>query len=741
MTDPKGSRLEVGGLLAFKSKDRRTGFAGSGKAAETGLPNYPEIKRIMSMPVLGVNPDTDERVCSFFKWALDEATVRAIESTPSYHEGFDPPDLIGAVLNRVDNGAVLITGLEWKLALPPLPCKPPEVMDEPPDASRQDAEPDGPVGTPPESCATCGQPLTKDAKFCAQCGAEVTSRTGDKTRVHEQKEGAQRDHDGERRQASVMFVDLIGSTTLASTMDPEALRKLLRDFRGAIEQAVVPFGGMIAQYFGDGVLLFFGYPTAREDAAEQAVGASLEVVRAVHAADSSGVLRVRVGVATGIVVVSDLGEKPFSLGDVAVGGPTWLAARLQGVAPVDGVVISKETYQVAGHLFECRPMGGQSLKGFAAEVPAWLVVDQQRAPGSFAARRALRGPSPIVGRDSEVEALLAKWQEVRASGRAGVVAIVGDAGIGKSRLAEALHERIMGESFGSLQYHCAPRFKNTALYPVIAQLERAAGLERDDPPAAKLQKVEELLARSTTREALPESVAYVASLLSIPCDGHALPEAPDRRKEGLLATLQAHLVALARDAPLLVLVEDWHWSDPSTQELMKRAIGAVADRPVMVVVTSRVDIAPDWSMVEPLVIHLSRLTDEHCGSLIEHVAGGRVLPRRFVGQVLRKAEGVPLYVEEITKSLIDSGALSADGSEDASGITVPRGAEQPARPGAGPAGQPGAREGGRPGGRRGGTRVQLSIAESTAARKRNRFAYGTGSPRTRRCRSAARHLP
>ena len=658
-THPRSSSLLVKGNLAFSSDDQPGGSAWSDREAETAFPNYPEMKRIMRMPVLGVDPKSSTRVCSFFKWNFDAATIMALESAPEYASGFNPPRLVGETLNRVDNGAMLVTGLKWTLALPPLPCEPAVAVDGAPGAGLHDAEPRPTGGTPPELCSMCGQPLTKGAKFCAQCGAQVKPAG--------QAEDARRDHDGERRQASVAFVDLIGSTTLASTMDPEALRKLLRDFRRAIEQAVVPYGGMIAQYFGDGVLIFFGYPTAREDAAEQAVGASLEVVRAVHTVDSSGVLRVRIGVATGIVVASDVGDKPFSLGDVAIGGPLWLAARLQGAAPVDGVVISEETYKVAGHHFECRPMGGQALKGFAADVPVWLVVDQQRAHGRFAARRALRGPSPIVGRDAEVEALLAKWEEVKASGRAGVVAIVGDAGMGKSRLAEALHERIAAESFVSLQYHCAPRFKNTALYPVIAQLERAAGLERDDPPAAKLQKLEELLARSTTSAALPESVAYIASLLSIPSVPAypSLPETPDRRKEGLLATLQAQLVTLAGDAPLLLLVEDWHWSDPSTQELMKRAIRAVADRPAMVVVTSRTDIASDWSSVEPVVIHLSRLADQHCGSLIEHVAGGRALPKRFVDQVLRKAEGVPLYVEEITKSLIDSGAFSADASGDA----------------------------------------------------------------------------
>jgi len=651
-------RVETDGHQTFSGQhdDIDEGFSGDLAQANAGMANFQDMRAILGMPVLGVDPDTGDRLCSYFDLDFSKATIAAIDATFSYTTFFDPNNLAPGKRTNVADGAMRIQDVNWHLDFPPLECGV-GLRVAPRTRSRA------------SSCASCNGKLPKNAQFCPHCGAAVGTVS-----PPQNSQAVTGGQDGERRQASVAFVDLGGSTTFASTMDPEALRQLLRDFRAPIERVVALYCGLIAQYFGDGILIFFGYPTAREDAAEQAVSAALDIAQAVRDNDASGRVRVRVGVATGIVVAGEQGDKAFSLGEVAVGGPLWLAARLQTAAPEDGVVIANETFNVAGHLFDCQPMGAQTLKGYAEQVPAWLVRGHKRAASRFAARRAVRGPSPIVGRDTEVRTLLDSWSEVKQSGKGTVVAVIGDAGIGKSRLVEALYERLAGESVTSMQYHCAPHFRNTAMYPVIAQIERAAGLERDDVPAAKLAKLEAMLAQSSNGDSLPRSVAYIASLLSIPCGPPypALPEAPDRRKEGLLATLQIHLATLAGERPLLLLVEDWHWSDPSTQELLKHVVDVMAERPVMVVLTSRTDIAAEWMSAKPVIIRLHRLADEDCGSLIAHVAGGRSLPARFVEQVLRKAEGVPLYVEEITKSLIDAGALNAEADAGASpSLAVP----------------------------------------------------------------------
>lgn len=643
--------MDEAGNQLFLSQDPRIrgGFSGSAADALARLPNFPDIVRILGMPMLGVDPKTEARECSYFDLGFDKATITAITSEFQYFKDFRPPQLAPDLRTSVADGAIRVEGVSWRLQFPPGECEDP--VQAPVDAGAKER-----VET---SCRSCSRPLPTDARFCPQCGVAVDAAASTAaTKAQGQ--------DGERRQTSVVFVDLIGSTTLASTMDPEALRQLLRQFRSIIERVVEPHRGMIAQYFGDGILIFFGYPEAREDAAEDAVSAALDIVRGVRADDASGRLRVRVGVATGIVVSVAEGNKPFSLGDVAVGGPPWLAARLQGVAPVDGVVIANGTWELAGHLFECQPLGRQALRGYSEGVPAWLVLGQRRSAGRFAARWAARGPGPIVGRDAEVQVLVDTWNEARQNGRGALVQIVGEAGIGKSRLVEALHEHIAGDPFMALQYHCAARFRNTALYPVIAQLERAAGLEREDSPEVKLTKLEAMLARSVAGEALATSVAYIASLLSVPCGPPypLLPELPDRRKEGLLATLEHHLGALASGEPVLLLVEDWHWADPSTQVLLQRISRVIAERPVMAVLTSRAEFAPEWPAVAPVVIRLGRLTDEDCAPLIAHVAGHRPLPAGVVRQVLRKSEGVPLYVEEITKALIDAGVSSDSAADD-----------------------------------------------------------------------------
>src|SRR5690349_13797973 len=363
--------------------------------------------------------------------------------------------------------------------------------------------------------------------------------------------------EAERRQLTVMFCDLVGSTPLSTRFDPEDLREIVGAYHRCVADTVGRFGGFVAKYMGDGVLIYFGYPEAHEDDAERAARAGLAVIDAVGRLATQEPLNVRIGIATGLVVVGDLIGAGAAQERGVVGETPNLAARLQARARPGTLVVADSTRRQIGTLFEIEDLGPQPLAGFAEPQPAWLVVGESGVVSRFEALRS--GITPLVGRDEELDLLLRRWQQAK-SGEGRVVLISGEPGIGKSRLTAALSQRIESEPHTRLRYFCSPYHQDSALYPFIVQLERAAGFVRDDTVEQKLAKLRTLLVPGACGE---HEIALLSELLSLPNSTAALNLSPQRKREMLFEALLHQLAAVARSRPVLTVFEDGHWSDPS----------------------------------------------------------------------------------------------------------------------------------------------------------------------------------
>ncbi len=468
-------------------------------------------------------------------------------------------------------------------------------------------------------------------------------------------------NDAERRQITILFCDLVDSTALSNALDPEELRIVLRAFQGTAKAVVERYEAFVNSYLGDGMVVFFGYPHAHEDDSASAVRAGLEIAAAVEKlrplADIR--LRVRVGIATGVVVVGDVIGEGASREEAVVGSTSNLAARLQSLAGPGEVVIASTTQRLVARRFVCIDLGAQRLKGFEVPVPAWRVVAERAVEDVSGDAPAGGELGPLVDRKIEFPALLESWQQARAgSGR--VVTLLGEPGLGKSRLSEALREAVADEPHVVLRYHCSTRFQNTAFYPVIRQLQRATQLADDDSAEVKLGKLELLLQRGRPPGELAASLPYIAALLSVPIDERytALADSPERQREQTLLALADQVLGLARSQPVLLIFEDLHWVDPSTLSLLDQLVRKIEHVPVMLLCTGRPEFAPPWSdLPHARVVELSLLEREDRSSIVEHHARGKALPPEILEHILQKSDGNPLYVEELTKATMESGLM------------------------------------------------------------------------------------
>jgi class 3 adenylate cyclase/predicted ATPase len=454
----------------------------------------------------------------------------------------------------------------------------------------------------------------------------------------------------------VVFCDLVGSTALSTRLDPEDLREVIGAYNKCVAETIGRFDGFVAHYVGDGVLAYFGYPRAHEDDAERAVRAELGLVDAVGRLDVKSVkLQARVGIATGLVVVGDLIGEGSAQEQSVVGETPNLAARLQGLAESEAVVIAAGTRRLVGDLFEYRDLGAVDVKGITAPVPVWQVL----RPSTVASRfEALHGAalSPLIGRDDEIDLLLRRWARAKA-GDGQVVLISGEPGIGKSRIVAALEEHLDAEPHLRLRYFCSSYYQDSALHPFIDQLSRAAGFARDDPPPAKLGKLEASLAQA---EPPDEDVALLADLLSLPgSERHPLPKfSPQRKKERTLEAVIRQLQGMARRRPVVMVFEDAQWIDPTSYELLDFTIERVRSLPVLLIVTFRPEFQPPWTgQPQVTMLALNRLDRRDRTALVEQIAGGKTLPAEVVAQIADRTDGVPLFVEELTKSVLESGLL------------------------------------------------------------------------------------
>jgi class 3 adenylate cyclase/predicted ATPase len=506
-------------------------------------------------------------------------------------------------------------------------------------------------------CLHCGFELPEHALFCMNCGKKLVPEDPPADDALEEIVP-----DAERRQLTVMFCDLVGSATLSEKLDPEDLREVIGKYQETCNKVIRRFDGHIAQYLGDGLLVYFGYPQAHEDDAQRAARTGLAIIEAVSRLNPSlreqlkVELSVRVGIHTGLVVTGAVGEGS-TRENLAIGETPNIAARLQGEAEPNTVLVSAATYQLIEGFFACQEPHNLVLKGFSQPMDV-CQIDQ------VSTARILLDPvttalPPIVGREQETGLLFERWQRIN-EGMGQAVLLSGDAGIGKSRLVKILEEHVAQDPQAWLMpCQCSAYHQNSAFYPVIHLLERSIlQFEQGDGPTEKLSRLEGFLVQYGI--ALPEVVPVFSDLLSMPLD-QKYPSStlsPERQKLLIFETMLGVLLEIASRQPLLLVMEDLHWADPTTLEFLNLIVDQLATTRIFALFTFRPDFNPPWgSRAYLTILMLHRLTQKKCADMVRHIAGGKALPDEVLEQILIKTDGVPLFVEELTKMVLESGLL------------------------------------------------------------------------------------
>ena len=464
--------------------------------------------------------------------------------------------------------------------------------------------------------------------------------------------------DAERRHLTVMFVDLVSSTEMASRLDAEDMRNVIIGYQNTVAGVVGRYDGLVAKFMGDGVMCYFGWPRAGEDDAERAVRAGLaiiESVRSIKAPDGIA-LATRIGVATGVVIVGDLiGSGPAQ--EAAVVGETPnLAARLQGIAQPNQIVLPSETQRLLGNTYQLTSIGAQELKGVGAPVEAFVVEGETSVESRFAARQS-GTLSPIVGRDREIELMLERWTQAR-SGQGQMVVVNGEAGIGKSRITKAVIDAVAKDYHTRITYQCSPYHTDSAFYPVIQHLAFAAGFAPADGPDTRLDKLEALLGQDN------DTLKLVAAMMGLNESARlgALEVSPAQQRAHTMKALAKLLVAQSRDRPVLLVYEDLHWIDPTSLELLDLLLDAITDQKIMILATAR----PSFEHIfggHPIVTRfsLNRLGKGQIAAIVAKLTDNKPIPDEIMEVITNRTDGVPLFVEELTKTILESGALQDTG--------------------------------------------------------------------------------